>query len=41
MGDTKLLVPENEKYEAIQLQDDQARIMGVVAGVIQKYNKCV
>lgn len=36
MGDTILLIPENEKYEAIQLQDDQARIMGIAVGVIQK-----
>jgi len=35
MGNTVLLIPENEKYEPIQISDDQACILGVVVGVIR------
>lgn len=35
MGSTVLLVPENEKYEAIQIKSDEAKIMGVVVGVMK------
>ena len=36
MGDTVLLMPENPKYEPIQLSDNQARIVGVVVGLLKK-----
>ena len=36
MGDSVLLIPENKEYEPIQLQDNQARIMGVVVGILQR-----
>jgi len=36
MGDTVLLMPENPKYEPIQLADNQARIVGVVVGLLKK-----
>lgn len=36
MGDKILLVPENPKYEPIQLADGQARIMGTVIGVLKR-----
>jgi SOS regulatory protein LexA len=36
MGDSVLLMPENPKYEPIQLSDGQARIMGVAIGLLKK-----
>ena len=36
MGDTILLIPENENYEPIQIKCDEAKILGVVVGVIKK-----
>lgn len=36
MGDTVLLMPENPKYEPIQLSDNQARIVGVAIGLLKK-----
>lgn len=35
MGDTVLLIPENEKYEPIHIRGDQARIIGVEVGIIE------
>lgn len=39
MGDTILLIPENESYEPIQIQNNQANILGLVIGVIKKVQK--
>jgi len=36
MGNSVLLMPENKDYEPIQLQDNQARIMGVVVGILKR-----
>lgn len=36
MGHTILLIPENEKYEPIQIQNDQANILGLVIGLVKK-----
>ena len=36
MGDTILLIPENEKYEPIQIRNEQANILGLVIGVVKK-----
>ena len=36
MGDTILLIPENENYEPIQIKCDEAKILGVVVGVVKK-----
>ncbi|MBU3114437.1 UvrD-helicase domain-containing protein [Clostridium lacusfryxellense] len=36
MGDTILLIPENENYEPIQIKSEEAKILGVVIGVIKK-----
>ncbi len=36
MGDTVLLIPENEKYEPIHVASDQAVILGVARGLIRK-----
>lgn len=36
MGDTILLIPENEKYEPIQIRSNQANILGLVIGVLKK-----
>lgn len=36
MGDTVLLIPENPKYEPIQLTDNDAKIVGVVVGLLKK-----
>jgi SOS regulatory protein LexA len=36
MGDTILLIPENENYEPIQVRSDQVNILGVVIGVLKK-----
>lgn len=36
MGDTVLLMPENPKYEPIQLSDNQAKIVGVAIGLLKK-----
>jgi SOS-response transcriptional repressors (RecA-mediated autopeptidases) len=38
MGDTILLIPENEKYEPIQIRSDQASIIGVAVGIIKRNN---
>lgn len=35
MGDSVLLVPENEKYEAIQLRCDQVSIQCVAVGILK------
>lgn len=37
MGDTVLLISENEKYEPIQLKDDQVKIIGIAIGTIRKF----
>jgi len=36
MGDTILLIPENENYEPIQIKCEEAKILGVVVGVVKK-----
>ena len=36
MGSTVLLMPENPDYEPIQLQDNDARIVGVAVGLLKK-----
>ncbi len=36
MGDSVLLIPENDKYEPIQINTEQARVMGVVIGMIKR-----
>ncbi|MFL0195223.1 LexA family protein [Clostridium sp. WILCCON 0269] len=36
MGDTVLLIPENEKYEPIQIISHQVKILGIVVGVMKK-----
>jgi len=36
MGDSVLLMPENPKYEPIQLSGNQARIVGVAIGLLKK-----
>ncbi|MCW2276596.1 transcriptional repressor LexA [Heliophilum fasciatum] len=36
MGDTILLMPENEKYEPIPIKSDQARILGVACAVVKR-----
>jgi SOS regulatory protein LexA len=36
MGSTVLLMPENPGYEPIQLQDNDARIVGVAVGLLKK-----
>ncbi|QGT99769.1 SOS-response repressor and protease LexA [Candidatus Syntrophocurvum alkaliphilum] len=36
MGDTILLIPENNNYEPIQIQNEQANILGLVIGVVKK-----
>ncbi len=36
MGDTILLVPENAKYEPIQVRSDQVNVLGKVIGVLKK-----
>ncbi len=36
MGDTILLVPENAKYEPIQVRSDQINVLGKVIGVLKK-----
>lgn len=36
MGNTVLLIPENPKYEPVQLTDNQAKIVGVVVGLLKK-----
>ena len=36
MGDTILLIPENEKYEPILMNSDQVRVVGVAMGVDRK-----
>lgn len=35
MGDTVLLIPENEKYEPIQIKGEQASIIGIAVGIIK------
>ncbi|MFZ5649913.1 MAG: transcriptional repressor LexA [Bacillota bacterium] len=36
MGDTILLMSENDKYEPIPIRSEQARIIGVVYGIVKK-----
>lgn len=36
MGGTVLLIPENSDYEPIQVNSEEARIMGVAVGIIKK-----
>jgi SOS regulatory protein LexA len=36
MGDSALLIPENEKYEPIHIRSDQASIIGVAVGIIKR-----
>ncbi|WP_328597365.1 LexA family protein [Heliobacterium mobile] len=36
MGHAILLMPENEKYEPIQINSDQARILGVACAVVKR-----
>ena len=36
MGDTILLIPENEKYEPIHISSEQARIIGIAVGIIKR-----
>ncbi|MBM7866465.1 repressor LexA [Heliobacterium gestii] len=36
MGHTVLLMPENEKYEPIPINSDQARILGVACAVVKR-----
>ncbi|MGI5859790.1 MAG: transcriptional repressor LexA [Tepidanaerobacteraceae bacterium] len=36
MGDSVLLMPENEEYEPIQIRTEQARIVGIVCGIIKR-----
>lgn len=35
MGSSILLILENEKYEPIEIKNDEAKIMGVVVGVVK------
>ena len=35
MGDTVLLIPENDKYEPIQMRGDQISVIGVVVGILK------
>ncbi|KOF56395.1 hypothetical protein AGR56_06200 [Clostridium sp. DMHC 10] len=35
MDSSILLIPENEKYEPIEIKNDEAKIMGVVVGVMK------
>jgi DNA helicase-2/ATP-dependent DNA helicase PcrA len=39
MGSTVLLMPANEEYEPIQINSEQAKIMGVVQGIVKKSKK--
>ncbi|SMP70895.1 transcriptional repressor LexA [Anoxynatronum buryatiense] len=39
MGDSVLLIPENAKYEPINVKPDQVRINGVVIGVLKKVSR--
>ncbi|WP_078696863.1 LexA family protein [Caloramator quimbayensis] len=36
MGGSVLLIPENSKYEPINIRDEQARILGIAVGIIKK-----
>lgn len=36
MGDTVLLMPENENYEPIPVRSEQARIIGVACGIVKR-----
>ncbi|MCX7884182.1 MAG: type I restriction enzyme HsdR N-terminal domain-containing protein [Caloramator sp.] len=36
MGGSVLLIPENPKYEPINIRDEQARILGIAVGIIKK-----
>ena len=36
MGDTVLLIPENDKYEPIQMRGDQISIIGVAVGILKR-----
>lgn len=35
MGDSVLLIPENDKYEPIQIRSDEAKVMGVAVGIVK------
>jgi SOS regulatory protein LexA len=35
MGDSVLLIPENDKYEPIQIKSDEAKVLGVAIGVVK------
>lgn len=39
MGDTVLLMPENEKYEPIPIKNEQVRILGVACGLVRKLDE--
>lgn len=36
MGDTVLLIPENEKYEPIQMKSEQINIIGTAIGIVKR-----
>ncbi|WP_411680046.1 S24 family peptidase [Clostridium thailandense] len=36
MGDSVLLMPENDKYEPIQIRSDEAKVMGIAVGVVKR-----
>jgi DNA helicase II / ATP-dependent DNA helicase PcrA len=36
LGDTILLIPENEKYEPIHISSEQASIIGIAVGIIKR-----
>jgi SOS-response transcriptional repressor LexA len=36
MGDSVLLIPENSRYEPINLSPDQVQINGIVIGLLKK-----
>lgn len=35
MGDSVLLIPENDKYEPIQIRSDEAKVLGVAVGIMK------
>ncbi len=35
MGDSVLLMPENDKYEPIQIRNDEAKVLGVAVGIMK------
>ncbi|WP_459927487.1 hypothetical protein [Desulfosporosinus burensis] len=36
MGDTVLFIPENDKYEPIQMRGDQISVIGVAVGILKR-----